>query len=394
MRWKVKAPVNTLRAVGLRITPLIRADDQSVVLLAVVTARPRVTGHRQLVVDILKGGNGLSDEILVDDIDDRDVEADHLAELRAVRPGGVDDMLSNDPTLLGDDFPSTVGELIHVSHPVLAGDLSTELSGSGGHGVDRRARIGPSVERSVEAELDVRQVFDEWVEATDLIVVDQMCFDPVEIHDVLDVLEPVSLVVANRQSDGATSMPSRMQAGLRLDSLVQLDGLVVHLGHVQVADEVRNETGCMPRGAGRELVLFNEDRIGPALVGEVVQQANAHGAATNNHTPGFFTHVLVLFVAILKATCKCPTQWNVLLARNSVEGAKSHMSAESRLRRTVSDTWSIGYRGGFQYPRMLVWVRSTPRVLWRCVRIACIVGASPPAQMRVSADIADQPPTT
>jgi len=117
-----------------------------------------------------------------------------------------------------------------------------------------------------------------------------VAFDADVVQDALHVVEPVDLVVVPGQPDSSTPVPSRVHAGLLLDHLVQVGGVPVDLGHVEVADEVGDQAGRVPGGPGGELVLLDQDRVGPAFVGEEVEEADAHGAAADDRYSDLISH--------------------------------------------------------------------------------------------------------
>jgi hypothetical protein len=46
----------------------------------------------------------------------------------------------------------------------------------------------------------------------------------------------------------------------------------------------------MPGGTGGEFALLDEDDVGPAFEGEVIEKPNAHDAATDDHDTGMGFH--------------------------------------------------------------------------------------------------------
>ena len=63
------------------------------------------------------------------------------------------------------------------------------------------------------------------------------------------------------------------------------------LRHVEVTDEVRDETGGVPGRSRSELAFLDQDGVGtPSFVGQEGQQADAHGTATDDHDTGFVPH--------------------------------------------------------------------------------------------------------
>ena len=85
-------------------------------------------------------------------------------------------------------------------------------------------------------------------------------------------------------------MPTGGHAGLGLKLRVELSTVGMDLGHIEAADEVRDEAGSVPCGPGGELTLLNKQGVSPALVGQVVQQTDTHGAAADDHALSVVAH--------------------------------------------------------------------------------------------------------
>ena len=300
---EVQIPVDPVDAVGAGAGHLVGADEQPVDLAAVVARRPRVAGDRRLEAEVDHGLQRLGDQVLVDDRHDRHVEADHGAELGGVMAGRVDDVLAHDavavvgvgaarPCAAGghDDLPASVGQLAHVGDQAVAPDLAAQVAGPPGHGVGAARRVGPAVVRGVEPELHVAEVLQQRMALADLVGADQVRLDADLGEHGVHVAVPVHFVVGAGQPDGAAAVPAGRQPGLLLKAGVQRHRLLVDLGHVQVADEVGDQPGRVPGRAGGQLALLQQDGVGPALVGQVVQQAHPHGAAADDHAPRLLGH--------------------------------------------------------------------------------------------------------
>ena len=147
---EVQVPVHPVHAVGLRSRHLVRADQQAVEFAAHVHRGPRVADRGGLVAEVHEGTDALGHQVLVDDRDDRHVEAHHGAELRGVVAGGVDDVLADDAVVVADHLPAPVGELAHGTDERVSADLGAELAGAAGHGVGAARRVGPAVVGGVD----------------------------------------------------------------------------------------------------------------------------------------------------------------------------------------------------------------------------------------------------
>ena len=290
VRWNVKIPIDAADAVVDGAFHLVGADDESVVFLAVVARRARIAHDRELFLERGDLFDSFGDDVLVLNRFDRHLKSDHGAELRGVRPGRVDNVVGDDPTLLGDDFPSTVWELVHVEAAIVAADLGAELAGARSHGVGGCRRVGPPVTGRPEAHCYVGLDLDEGGQFLGFGRRYEVRFDADRREHAVDVTEPVHLVLVARQANRSAAVPARVHAGLFFNVLVELDRVVVNLGHVEVADEVRDETGGMPCGARGQLVLFDEDGLGPALVGEEIEESDSHCATADDGDLYFFSH--------------------------------------------------------------------------------------------------------
>ena len=287
---EVEVPVDAVQAVGDGVTGLVGPDEEAVDLTAVVAGRAGVPDDGHL--DFLCGhlGERFGDQVLVDHRDDGDVDAGHGPELGGVVAGGVDDVVTGDLALVGGDLPAAVRELVDGGDERVAGDLGAELTGADGHGVGGAGGVRPAVVGRPEAEDDVVGGSHEGHPLANLVRADEVRFDAEGAEDALDVAVPVGLVLGDGEADCAAAVPTGGHAGLCLEGLVELDAVGVHLGHVEAADEVGHEAGGMPGGARRELALLDEEGVGPAFVGQVVQQAHAHGAAADDYALRVVAH--------------------------------------------------------------------------------------------------------
>ena len=64
----------------------------------------------------------------------------------------------------------------------------------------------------------------------------------------------------------------------------------MHFRHVEITDEVGDQSRRVPSGTRSQFTLFDKDRAGPTLVGEVVEQTHAHGPASNDDAARLLVH--------------------------------------------------------------------------------------------------------
>ena len=230
---------------------------------------------------------------------DGHVESHHGAELRGIAPGRIHHMLGCDgmglPAGFAGHLPAVVGKLLHGGDQGVPVHLAAQLAGSLDHGLGDAGRVGPAVVGGPAPQQHVGHVHERPV-VQDLLGLDQVVLHPHQIEHPAHVAEPVHLVAVQRQTDGTGAVPAAGQPGLLLDAVVEIRGHLVALGHVQAADEMGNEASRVPGGARAQLALFHQHGVGPALVGQEVEQARAHGSAADNHYLGFIAHRRPLLV--------------------------------------------------------------------------------------------------
>ena len=66
----------------------------------------------------------------------------------------------------------------------------------------------------------------------------------------------------------------------------------VDLCHVEAADEVGDQSGGMPCRPRGQLALLDQKGVGPAFMGQVVEQADPHRTATDDHALDVVAHLL------------------------------------------------------------------------------------------------------
>ncbi len=182
---------------------------------------------------------------------------------------------------VGVHVPRAVGALAQAVDPRVAVDLGTGHAGADRVGVGDTGRIDMTLDRVVQRADEVL-VLHEREQRLRLLRTDQLELHaevaaaglghPQEVH--------ADLGVGEHQPTG--QVDAAVLAGDALELLVELDRVLLQLRHVRVAVERVHATGRVPRGAGGELLAFEQDDIGPSGAGEVVQDA-APDDATADH---------------------------------------------------------------------------------------------------------------
>ncbi len=248
-----------------------------------------IAHHREFHLEVDEFLQRLGDDVLVQHVGDGGDVARPRGHHVAVGAGAVDHMLAIDVALVGEDAPFAVGQELDVGDTGAAVDGGTEVAGSCGHGVGhvggRHMAIGDGAECRLDAEgLEEGMVFLDLGGADDLALVS--C----QLRDAVDVLKPVHFLVGGGEAEAAAGGATTRLPGELLELRIELGAVHVHLGHVERAVEVRTLSGGMPGGAGGEFALLEQNDVGPAFEGEVVEQPHAHDAASDNDHPRMRFH--------------------------------------------------------------------------------------------------------
>jgi hypothetical protein len=179
-------------------------------------------------------------------------------------------------------------------------DGDAEVARTLGHGVADAGRVDVAVHRGPGAGEDA-VCGEEGVDLAGALGRDDLHVEADIGRKTLDVAEPVDLLRGGGDAQAAGAVPGDVLAGQFLQLRVERVGVVVDLGHVVVADETRALAGRVPGGARGELALLDQHGVGPALQAQVIGQAGAHDAATDDADTRVALHGLFLLKRLMTA---------------------------------------------------------------------------------------------
>ena len=258
------------------------ADHQPADLLLDVGVAVRVAQDREVPVDPV---DLLGDHVEVLGRVQRHGHPAHRADRLGPLAGAVDHHLGLDVALVGAD----AGDL-----PVLgqdagdAGALADRdalVAGAPGQRGGQVGRVGPAVAGQPDRPGEVVDPHDR-VELAGLVRADQLAFQLVGLGGGG---RPAQLGHAvGRAGDGDAAAPPEAgaQAGLRLQPLVQLAGVLDQPGAVLRGAQLADQAGRVPGRAAGQLPLLEQQHVGPAQLGQVVGDAGADHAAADDDDPG------------------------------------------------------------------------------------------------------------
>ena len=276
---------------GLGVNLLVDSDEAGGLLLADVTRDVVVAHDRKLEVERRDLGCGFGHQVGMEGIGHRNPEPNHACHVIRIAAGGVYHVLTTDRSQLGDDIPLAIGTSPDLQHPVSATGAGPQVAGSGEHRVRGTRRIDVAVSGGPDGTDDALDV----VEGVSLG--NEVRTHPVHLQtriggDAELALQPVHLDRFVSDSERAGFVPRCRHSGLGLEGRVEVRGVFSHRGQRVAGHGVGDLPSGMPGRAGGELGLLDEERVDPALVGEVVEDAGSHDAATDDDNPRSVGHGL------------------------------------------------------------------------------------------------------
>ena len=274
--------------------PLVRAEDVAVALLAQVVRRVGVAQERQLVGERGELGDLLGDEVLVRHRHDRQVAAEERHDLAGAVAGGVDHDLALGAGLgvrgaRGDD-PSAVGALLETDHALGAADARAHRAGAARHRLRHLRGVDVAIERVPQRALEVvgaqqRVALEEPGGREDLVL------HAVGARHGRDVVELGHPFAAVREAHRAGDVVRDGELGVGGELAEEVGRVLLDLHHAPGPGERRHVAGRVPRGPARELVPLEEEGVGAAAQGEVVQRADARDPAADDDHSCALRHV-------------------------------------------------------------------------------------------------------
>ena len=225
----------------------------------------------------------LGDEVHVLHREHRQLEPDHAPHLARPEAGRVDDVLGVDVSLVRDHPPQALtgaGEILHLG---VAIDLGAELAGGAGVRVGDPRGVDMAVDEGLHAAHEALGI-EERHELVRFLGTDDLRLDP-EVAPFRDEpLDPLEALLRRREHDPARHVQAGCLARQLLELPVDLDRVLLELRDVGIAVDGVHASRRVPGGPGGELGAFHEHHVGPAELGEMVEDRAAdHAAPDHDH---------------------------------------------------------------------------------------------------------------
>ena len=284
---------------GLAVA-LVGTEVQPVLLLTQIVRDIDVADDRQLATLFLgpcfQFGNRLGQEILVGHHDHghgAPAEGfEHLADALGVVASTVHDFLAADVALVGLDDP-LIAIAVDAGDGTEALDPRPGLARALGHGLGQLGRVNIAVQRIPHAAQDVvgfheGVVLEQLVRRADIHL---QALITAHARDALEFLHPLFRV---RQTQGPRDVVIHGIVHILAQRAVHLGRIALHVHDRPGPGKVGHIASGMPGGPGGQLVLFQQDAVGPTGLGQMVERRGADDtAADNDHTgrAGQISHI-------------------------------------------------------------------------------------------------------
>ncbi len=258
------------------------ADEQAADLFLDIGVAVRVAQHRQVAVHPV---DLLGDHVEVLGRVQGHGHPGQGADLLGPLAGAVDDNLGLDVALICLDAGDGVVLDGDGGDAGALADRDALVPGAAGQGGGQVGRVGPAVAGQPDRALEVVDLHHR-VKLVGALGADQLAVELVGLGGGGGALELGQAVLGAGHGDAAAAPEAGGQAGLPLQALVQLGGVLDQAGAAFRGAQLADQAGRVPGGAAGQLALLEQQHVGPAELGEVVGDAGADHAAADDHDAG------------------------------------------------------------------------------------------------------------
>ena len=269
-----------LRQTGI----LIYADQSALLFLTEIAGNMRAAHNGDFFFAVLERRNGIGDDIMMLHIGHRNVDACHLRDLPRIAAGCIYNDFRADRAFFGLNIPFACRQLGQAGHAVFAHNLRAHILCTNGKRIADARWVSMSVFRGPRAGDDTIKCHERVV-PENFLRRDNLHFKADDLRKAFNIAHPREFAFVRRKTDAARFMPAYILPSEPLKPRVELIAIRVHLGEIIASGDVWALPGGVPGGAGCELVLFNQQTVGPAKLCQMVEQRCPHYAATNNNNP-------------------------------------------------------------------------------------------------------------
>ena len=267
-----------------RRLPLVGAEQQPVPLLAQVVAVVRVAQERQFSLAPRELADRVGDEVLVGHRHARDIPPVEAADLGRTVACRVDDRLARDRAGRRLDPPFAGRRSSHSGDAAVTDDPGSLVPRALRQRLGELRGIDVAIERIPLSALEPLRL-NERVAALDIGGRQHLKFDALVAGHAGHVAELVHALSALGEADGAGDVIVDRIVDCRTEAGIEPRRIALQFHDAEAAGEVRAVARGMPRRARGQLVHLEEESVGQAARGEMIERAAADGAPADDHDP-------------------------------------------------------------------------------------------------------------
>ena len=269
---------------------LVEADQQAVLLLALVEVVLGAADERHAEVERLDLGKRLGEHVLMLHRGDGMLHAHHRTDLVAAVAAGIDDLVRADVALRRVHDPAVVRLLREARHGRMAMHLGAGLAGTAGERLAQLCGVDVAVERIPQRTQHLVGV-QQRVAPPAFGGIEQLELHAHAARQAQEVRVAIEMILGMRQPEAAGSVMV-VDRVVRIvgQLLVERDRVRLQAEHALVGAEIRDLRGRVPGGARGQLVALQEHAVRDALLRQVVERGAAADAASDHDDLGLRLH--------------------------------------------------------------------------------------------------------
>ena len=261
---------------------LVHAEEHAAPLLTQVHLAVQIHHYRELPRRVHELGQILGDQIVMLHGHEGEFDAHHVPDLASPESAGVDNVLGLDGALVGDDEPAALTRPLELEDPRVTVDLGPADSRGLCERMSGPRRIEVALHRIPYRPQDSARVHDR-AKIADLLRADQPRVEPERRVSSDFAPQQIEALPGRGHIEPAGIVEADILAGQELELAIEPDGVGLQPCHGGVGVQGVDGSRRMPARAGGQVLALAEDHVLPAATCQMIENAAADDAATDDH---------------------------------------------------------------------------------------------------------------
>ncbi len=257
--------------VPVPVAALIDAKQHALLFLAHIGEAFEIDDEGNFLLELDQIRDRLSDEVVMLHGRDRQLEPHHAPDLLGPQASGIHHMIGTDRAFLGHHLPCPIGLLVQFRHAIVLDNRRTAQFRRLGIGVNSSRWINVTLARRVEAAQHAIDIHDGTGGFHLLRGHQPDILDAHGLEHTIGRLQPLPALRGGRHRIAAGHVHADALPGLLLDLAQEIDGIGLQCRDVGIGIEGMKAPCRMPARPRGEDIALDEQRIGPAHLGQVIE---------------------------------------------------------------------------------------------------------------------------